>query len=735
MMVETINVARDEKEARARAKAAARHKRTSTHSSGAGEATRKQTASSVRSFNAALAVPLPNSAGPELPSSSSPASPAPWLLDQRRRFSSPLLSNKMQNLSVDNLGRTAQYADSSAFDLRASTHSMMTPNSTRAGYRSPSPSSRQSFALPTHTPSPRNSRGWRKSFWNRSASASVASFGHTGSMMEMHLGMSQDKHHAANTIQQQQSHQQPQYYNDGSPMMPGNAPSSAVWPDSASAMDEAGGISPDDNVEAATSTKKKKKGFKKFFNTLLGGGGDGHSGGPISTSRSGNHRGGGPASVANSLDSQRPDSQKRRESALDYAATTGYNDDYSEPLAPPPPLSFLTGQQPHRRSVSTSSQSSASPVMGPAEHLPAHLPQQARPNALSVPNRDANSSGFVSPSTSSSDLNRPRPSSVTSWRSSSNKTGSPQSPREYVAESFSSSMPPIQQDLSEDKTPPGLAGTMQLNRLGAGDEARGTGQTWISDNANENPRLKKEKSLPALPPADLEDAPSPPVLRGPALASSPQSYFPPQMQTHLPSHDPWIAPSGRFPYSHAPQRYPHGDQRNDGGVSQSNGWGPPYPSEYNNAQQRQTHKEDQVERKDLKTKSKSKLFGFRSHGSSASGNNKKKDRRPSSPITPEANMNGAPPPGILSSSIGDEPYQQQQQPQAPHYHHLQHQYHMQNPYPHHDQHRYMQHQQNNLQTHQFPTSTSAYCIKNFVPHETALEAVVRDNPGELVAYR
>lgn len=487
MMVETIDVQHDEKEAKARAKAAAKSKRSSSQSP---NDQRKSYAPSIKSING---LSMHNNRQERLPSPTGSFAP-PWMADERRRFSSPMLSNKYRNASSDNLAINKQYNDPNQ-DLRMSSYSMMTPP--LRGFRSPSPS-RQSFQTGV---SQRESRGWRKSLWPRSASASVASFPQSGSMMEMHLGMSQDRH---DPMPAGYTNDQRDIGNaglNGAHVM--HAPG-ATWPDNASEPGDHGGINPDESVEAAKEKKHKKKRFQKLFNSLLG---THHNADKVSSKSRGNAaldqhlnkdhvaRNGGE----DHPQQQYPTKMKKPQTSFNYAAA--YHDDYSEPLAPPPPLSYLTGQQPHTRTYSSSSQSSYNATGSVAQSPRLHgqevgtVQQNAtRPNSLAVPRNNANSSnGFISPSTSSSDLSRNRPSSVTSWRSSSNKTtGSPQSPRELLSDSFGHPLPAIRQASFEEMA----SGMRAVDELDLHKDV-------------DSYQLRKEKSLPALPPGEYDGRVSP----------------------------------------------------------------------------------------------------------------------------------------------------------------------------------------------------------------------------------
>lgn len=661
MMVETIDVQWDEKEAKARAKAASKGHRGSSHSP---NEQRKSFAPSVKSINALTtnALTTYKSHGEAVPSPTGSFVP-PWMTDEKRRFSSPMLSSKYGNASSDNLPRPKQYTESNQ-DLRLSSHSLMTPP--LRGLRSPSPS-RQSFQTGI---SQRDSRGWRRSLWRRSASASVRSFPQSGSMMEMHLGMSQDKHEPM-----------PEGYSHdmrGAPIQNGGAGGAmhapgGIWPDNASEPGGHEGINPDENVEAAKTKNKKKKRFQKLFNSLLG---THHDSDKVASknrpneqveqyaARENGHTNGAPGQryaqqqYQQQYQQQQQQQQQqqireaqRRKSSFSYA-TAAYQDDGSEPLAPPPPLSYLTGQQPHARSYSSSSQTSVTspgPGMQPQQQQfqdqAALYNGNTRPNSLTVPRNNTNSSnGFVSPSTSSSDLNRNRPSSVTSWRSSSNKTGSPQSPRELLSDSFGHPLPAIRQASFE-----GMAPDL---RVVAGVDLLKEADIY---------KLRREKSLPALPPGELDGThppmpgqdfglqqqmPKVPYQHG-------QGQYPQAVQLrHAPVHS--IAPSTHEIYtgSDSPQHYPSAPPGDSPEWDYNN---QPREYDYDGA--------NSIGKASKKSKVRSRLFSFGG----------KKNRSSTSP---------PPPP---------------------------------------------------LQSHPHPPQES-YTGRGYVPHEAALQAVVRD-PGEMVAYR
>ena len=600
MLVETINVAKDEKEAKARSKATSRGRHLSSY---APTEQFGQLAPSNDYYN--------STSGPMLgePASHNDAYSASWLPEQQRRFSSPMLTSKFRNFSSDNLGitRSRNLGDSNS-DLR-----MTIPSSQSSGFRSSSPA-RQSFT--TTSGSPRNSRGWRKSFWNRSASASVLSFAPSGSMMEMHLGISEDKHLP-----------NPPYNSSTRDLNASGGRISGTWPGNASALDESGRISPDESLPAAPNNngRKKKKGFKKFLNTLIGT--------PQEVQLGPNHITKSKRAAAEDSGGKARVPLEKRESSLSYAAA--YNDDYSEPLAPPPPLSLLTGQQSVRRSFSSSSQSSSSPVFPSSDH-PTLQTKMCRPDSLAVPN-GASSNGFISPSTSSSDLNRMRPSSATSWRSSL-KTGSPQSPREVVAEIYGNTMPNVRQNSMDEIVQPADLGN-----------------------------LRREKSLPALPRFDLEEEFSGDGV--PQLIHEMAQLHPQLSRPSIPesSRSASIILSNGQPPVHSPEMMTNCQIYNSGQEldwQYSRGY-------YEDLEDPSSAAEvimEQQQGKTKKVKSRSRLFsGF------GGGSGKKGQRNSMSPP-----------------------------------------------------------QQDNAISF---SKTDQYAQKSFAPHETALQAVVRDNPVELVSYR
>ncbi|BGO94372.1 RHTO0S11e03708g1_1 [Rhodotorula toruloides] len=232
----------------------------------------------------------------------------PWLGNQLRRFSSSGTKDNLPPKSpaastASNRFAFPKFARSTT-DLR----SVGTPRS----------------ISPARTSVGRDDR--RTSMWSRfrqSASASVLSFAPSGSMMDMHLGLSQDKH---------MPYAHPPY--DTYPSM--SDPAVARHADRRErdrvlAVSGGNGV-----VDDASTGKKKKKGLKGFLNKLVGGGKK------VNTSPA-PERAGFNGSLA-----------------LDGS----YGDD--DELAPPPPLSALVNEpRYHQRSASNSSIDSFGPYTPP----------------------------------------------------------------------------------------------------------------------------------------------------------------------------------------------------------------------------------------------------------------------------------------------------------------------------------------------------------------------------------
>ncbi|BGP42623.1 hypothetical protein JCM10449v2_006635 [Rhodotorula kratochvilovae] len=196
--------------------------------------------------------------------------------------------------------------------------------------------------------------GRRTSMWSRfrqSASASVLSFAPSGSMMDMHLGLSQDKHQMHGLGRTGGAAQYGTYHGGyGQPLYDTYAamsdPAVARHADrrerdrviADAAAKEAAAVAGEGEA-AAAGGKKKKKGLKGFLNKLVGGG---RRDRPPSNS----------APATPGLDGD-----------VAFDASLGGDDDE---LAPPPPLSALANEpRYHQRSASNSSVDSFGPYTPP----------------------------------------------------------------------------------------------------------------------------------------------------------------------------------------------------------------------------------------------------------------------------------------------------------------------------------------------------------------------------------
>jgi hypothetical protein len=275
--------------------------------------------------------------------------------------------------------------------------------------RSPSPS-RVSVAYSERPPS-----YWTRA--GRSASASMLSLAPSGSMLDMHLGLSMDKH----------------------------------LPEAPGAMDHYdGALDEGDPVPMDGETKKKKKGLKSFLSKL------------------------------NLLN---PDPKRSLQDASSQKRPyydAGHYDDLSDPLPPPPSLSVLVDQRPHRRSASSSTQSSSILQTHPTNQGP-------------YPHRT------VSPATSQPDL------VYSNQRGNSlgtvpfvNRSSNPVSPDAAGAERFldkPETTSPVEIRNEGDHCPPPPPAV--------GVESSDPG---LLKPLEPVPRLRREKSLPALPTDDTDDS-------------------------------------------------------------------------------------------------------------------------------------------------------------------------------------------------------------------------------------
>ncbi|GAA5985080.1 hypothetical protein JCM10908_002516 [Rhodotorula pacifica] len=234
----------------------------------------------------------------------------PWLGNQLRRISTAGRDLPPANASFDS-SRSNRFTFSpfsrSAVDLRAL----------------PSPRS----ISPARTSDDRRTSMWSR--FRRSGSPSVFSYAPSGSMLDMHLGLSQDKHmpYAAGYPAYET------YPSRSDPAVARHAETARR--EEALAASQATGVSGE-----SSAGKKKRKGIKGFFNKLVGGGGA--SGG-----------------------------KKALQTSISAPPTPGveaaYEESYDDSeLAPPPPLSALVNEpRYHQRSASNSSIDSFGPATPP----------------------------------------------------------------------------------------------------------------------------------------------------------------------------------------------------------------------------------------------------------------------------------------------------------------------------------------------------------------------------------
>ncbi|KAK4692892.1 hypothetical protein P7C70_g9036, partial [Phenoliferia sp. Uapishka_3] len=279
LVVESINVDRDEKVGRARAKSRSRALDEST------------------SRASSYSIPLSSKAAltPDDSVRRYASGDQPWLAGQARRFSSPALKDDPSARPSSPSGSTTRGFGFGKFG-RSSTdlRSIHSPRSISPG--------RASLGFDE------NRRGSVWSKFRQSASQSVLSFAPSGSMLDMHLGMSMDKHAANDPYP---SHY-PSSMSDPAVARHADAEQRRVLAQSTRSM-------------RATEKKPKKKGIKGFFSKLISS--DGKSRHGISASE--------PSTPTGPL---------------------GLEDDDSQYLAPPPPLSALANEpQYHNRSLSNSS--------------------------------------------------------------------------------------------------------------------------------------------------------------------------------------------------------------------------------------------------------------------------------------------------------------------------------------------------------------------------------------------
>ncbi|GAA6038281.1 hypothetical protein JCM8097_003920 [Rhodosporidiobolus ruineniae] len=358
LAAEKAAIEHEERQARAAAKAA----KTRSRSTLADETNRYSSASLFPPGGASSPVliappqpPFANGSGAASIRSYS-AGDQPWLGNQLRRFSSPGLNGagKPEQAPSSSPPKSPAASLSSARFGFGKFARSTTDLRTTSSPRSVSPS-RTSVQFDGDTR--------RTSMWSRfrqSASASVLSFAPSGSMMDMHLGLSQDKYH----LPYGHGHHLGGQYSHGYGGQPGYAASAYdTYPSmsdpavarhaeqrerdrvlaAAAAKEREGGG--DGSSGSLGGGKKKKKGIKGFFNKLVGGGGS-KKDHPPSVSA--------PATPGADVAYGGPPA----------GALFGGGDD--DELAPPPPLSALVNEpRYHQRSASNSSVDSFGPYTPP----------------------------------------------------------------------------------------------------------------------------------------------------------------------------------------------------------------------------------------------------------------------------------------------------------------------------------------------------------------------------------
>ncbi|GAA5821824.1 hypothetical protein JCM11251_001042 [Rhodosporidiobolus azoricus] len=389
----------------------------------------------------------------------------PWLGNQLRRFSSPNQKDnsppKSPAPSTSSATRGGGYGFGfgkfarSTTDLRSSGGAFAT-----ASPRSVSPA-RTSVGLDD---------GRRTSMWSRfrqSASASVLSFAPSGSMMDMHLGLSQDKHmpYAHHPGQ----HHYPAY--DTYPSM--SDPAVARHAEQLerervlAASSGSGGVQ-----EGGASGKKKKKGIKGFFNKLVGGGG---KKGQVSSASA-------PATPGADL-------------AYGTGAGGPYGGDDDE-LAPPPPLSALVNEpRYHQRSASNSSVDSFGPYTPPLH--PANFRASTYTAQMSVP--EAGGPYRSAPADRQSILTMGSYTSRRSQPSVANGQATMVSRNSFGRPSMDSLREPTAASLPRLGSPGPVVVDNQGEPEVLVDEGTGGPSPFSPDSPLACPQPRLQKSLPSLP--------------------------------------------------------------------------------------------------------------------------------------------------------------------------------------------------------------------------------------------
>lgn len=324
LVVENINVDKDEKTARARAKSRSRadEGKRSTSSFFPSPSTLSPVKSTIKDYDSP-----PNSVR------SYGFGDQPWLTNQARRFSSPALKETSPTSPTpSSSSRIFKFGfTKSTTDLRST---QVTPTSLRS-------------LSPGATRLDEDQR--RNSIWSNfrrgPGSRSVISFAPSGSMMDMHLGLSMDQHAARG----------------GGPYETYPSASDSMVGRNAAPVEQ-------DRARTTGVGKMKKKGIKGFLSKWMGS--------SSSTAMEGKKKG-GSASAPTTPRHARPGQEQEEE------------DDYD--LAPPPPLSALANERRyHSRNRSSSSFDSvgqsggatASHSQPPASHP---TPFGQHPRAASAP--------------------------------------------------------------------------------------------------------------------------------------------------------------------------------------------------------------------------------------------------------------------------------------------------------------------------------------------------------------
>ena len=379
---------------------------------------------------------------------------------------------------------------------------------------------------------PRRASLWSK--FRQSASQSVLSLAPSGSMMEMHLGLSMDKHLAMANVPY------------------GNLPSGSDPALGRRMENERRNMISDQQVDrraedgAGAGTPKKKKGFKGFITKLISGG--------EKKSRDASH---------SAPTTPRETSSRQQRSYYDQTSSRLDTEEY--PLAPPPPLSALANEpRYHQRSTSTSSvdsfpqplplphahpRSSSSPAYNPgsASSSPPHpitptfapeFPTARRGSGFGI---SADRGSVITSGSGRSGrfdfgkISNVRGPSMDSYSRDIETSTSTSSPPRYPPSLLRSSSPEVLETWTEASDTPGGAGRRRSNAS--------------IRNSRAPPNLvRKEKSLPQLPseavPLDSSNVPPLPIPThsfypnrstpsSPAtLASSRNSFYVNQRESH-----------------------------------------------------------------------------------------------------------------------------------------------------------------------------------------------------------